>query len=233
MKLKPNENFRNKNGKFRSQNSQTTRNNKNVRVKNGVRKRVATNKVKDARQKIIQKKRKTVVDARDILVRMAKTRDARQKINRIRDGRTPIQSSTTSVKMITSNILKKTDRNGKITLITNKGKPKSDMNVTIQKQLGLIPTARSPLRRSLPKRPSNNSNSLAKTNIRKTILNELDYPQSEPLHNFDPAVYKWTNPEIRPHPASHLINSLETRQAVREAVREELSHEWPTFASHR
>lgn len=224
--------FRNKNGKFRSQKSQNPKTNKNVKSKNGVKKRVSSGRVQDARQKIIQKKRK-VIDAREILAKKAKIQDARSKINRIRDGRPTSPRRNSNIKVIGTNILRKTDPNGKISLITNKSSHKSDINLAIQKQLGLIPSPRSNTRRTTPKRSLNMNSAKPAVSIRKTILNDVDYyePDPEPLRVYDPALYKWTKPAMRPHPASRMINALDTRQVVREAIREEL-HEWPTYATH-
>lgn len=223
--------FRNKNGKFRSQKPQNLKPNKNIKIKNGIKKHRPSSRVQDARQKIIQKKRK-VTDAREILAKKAKVQDARSKINRIRDGRPATPPRNSNIKVIGTNILRKTDRNGKISLITNKSSHKSDINLAIQKQLGLIPSQRSNTRRTTPKR-SLNINSVKPVSIRKTILNDMDYyePEPEPLHLYDPALYKWTKSELRQHPASRMVNALDTRQVVREAIREEL-HEWPTYATH-
>lgn len=224
--------FRTKNNKFRSQKPQNQKTNKNIKSSKTIKKRRPSGRVQDARQKIIQKKRK-VTDAREILSKKAKIQDARSKINRIRDGRSiSPPPRNTNVKAIGSNILRKTDRNGKISLVTNKSSHKSDINLAIQKQLGLIPSPRSSARRATPKRPLN-INSVKPVSIRKTILNDMDFyeHESEPLRIYEPALYKWTKPELRPHPASRMINALDTRQVVREAIREEL-HEWPTYATH-
>ncbi|XP_023017820.1 uncharacterized protein isoform X2 [Leptinotarsa decemlineata] len=229
-----------KNRKFRSQKPQNVRITENRIIKRNAKKtnsRPNTPKVQDARTKIIQTKRKTVVDARDVLSKMAKTQDARNKINKMRDGRTLLPSTSASVKVIGTNILRKTDRHGKISLVTNKAKPKSDINVAIQKQLGLIPNSRLPPRKSASKRNAAvNTQEILRppVSIRKTILNDMDYnaERLEPIPLYDPALYRWTKPGGR-GTASQMINSLEvTRQAMREALREELSNGWPTYASH-
>lgn len=223
--------FRSKNNKFRTQKLQNIKQNKNLKAKNGVKKRLSTSKIQDARQKIQQKKRKTVVDARDILAKMAKTRDARSKINKIRDGRTGLPSSSGNVKIIGSNILRKTDPNGKISLITNKSKHKSDINLAIQKQLGLISSPRSPIKKGPPKRNASVNTVRNPVHIRKTILNDMDYGTVESLRSYDPTLYKWTRPELRTT-ASQMINSLETtRQAMREALREELGNGWQNYVT--
>ncbi|XP_018567509.1 polymerase delta-interacting protein 3 isoform X2 [Anoplophora glabripennis] len=225
------QNLSNKTNRFRTQKLQNIKQSKNLRMKNGIKKRLSTSKVQDARQKLLQKKRKTVVDARDILAKMAKTRDARSKINRIRDGRTGLSSSSGNVKIIGSNILRKTDPNGKISLVTNKTKHKSDINLAIQKQLGLISSPRSPVKKVPPKRNASVNTIRNPVQIRKTILNDMDYSTAETLRVYDPALYKWTRPELRTT-ASQMINSLETtRQAMREALREELGNGWQNYVT--
>lgn len=199
---------------------------------NSIKKVRPAGKVQDARQKILQKKRK-VTDAREILTKKTSVLDARSKINRIRGGRpTSPTLRNTNVKVIGTNILRKTDRNGKISLVTNKSKHKTDMNLAIQKQLGLVPSIRSNVRRTMPK-SSLNINNVKPVSIRKTILNNMDLydPKPESLHLYDSALYKWTKPDLRSHPASRMISAHDTRQVVREAIREEL-HEWPTYATH-
>ncbi|KAJ8979066.1 hypothetical protein NQ317_005747 [Molorchus minor] len=170
---------------------------------------------------------------------MAKTQDARGKIEKIRTGRSSLPSTSGSVKVIGSNILRKTDRNGKISLLTNKAKQKSEMNLAIQKQLGLVPNSRSPNKKAVPKRNAGVNTPRNPVHIRKTILNDMDYnvpmvdPRIDPLRVYDPTLYKWTKPDLRTT-ASQMINSLETtRQAMREALREELHNVWPTYASHK
>ncbi|XP_050507224.1 polymerase delta-interacting protein 3 isoform X2 [Diabrotica virgifera virgifera] len=193
-------------------------------------------RVQDARQTLLGKKRKPVVDARDIIKTKSKVQDARTKINRIRDDRSTAPSSSGSVKVIGHSILKKTDRNGRISLTTNKSKPRNDLNVAIQKQLGLIPPNRSPTKRPAPKRNAAVNTSRASRSpprVHKSIMREPDYEPREPVRLYDPTLYKWTKPELR-NTASQMINSLEvTRQAMREALREELIYGWPTYASHK
>ncbi|XP_057658407.1 polymerase delta-interacting protein 3-like isoform X2 [Diorhabda carinulata] len=212
----------NKSGKYRTQKSQIFQSPKNGIIRKSVKNRQASakgrmrnsRKLQDARQKILLKKKKTVTDARDILTKMAKSQDARTKINKIRDDRSG-PSTSENVKVIGKNILKKTDRNGKISLVTNKARQKLDINFAIQKQLGLLPNNRSPPKRPVPKR--------------NAAVNTVRSPSRE----YDPSLYRWTRPESRNRAAIELNNSLEaTRQVMREALREELSNGWPTFASH-
>ncbi|XP_076265216.1 uncharacterized protein LOC143199345 [Rhynchophorus ferrugineus] len=191
--------------------------------------------VQDARQKILQKKRKTVVDARDVLAKIAKTQDARSKLDKLRNGSVRDRiapkaiPSNPKVKVIGSNILQKTDRNGKISLVTNKSRNPSNMNLAIQKQLGLIQASRPQMKRSPPKK------AIVKPSvpIRKTIVNDMDYamPSVEPAQQYNSPLYKWVKPDLRP--ASHIIGSLEpTRQAMRDVMREELllaRNTWPNF----
>lgn len=157
---------------------------------------------------------------------MAKTQDARSKLDKIRSGRRGLTTklnnpNNSKVKVIGTNILQKVDRNGKISLVTNKSRNTSDMNLAIQKQLGLLAPSRPQMKRSPPKKPQ-----LPKASIplRKTIVNEINYglPVVEPVHRgYETGLYKWVKPDLRP--ASHLISSLEpTRQAMRDVMREEL-----------
>lgn len=159
----------------------------------------------DARQKIMQKKRKNVVDARDILAKMAKTQDARSKINKLRQFRTSDGNVNDNVRTIGTSILRKTDRNGKISLVTNKSTKQntSDMNIAIQQQLGLIPSARP--KKIVPKSSLNVTKSIPRNInppiIRKTILNDIEYSPNIPHvpYNYDqPDVYKWYRPDLQP-----------------------------------
>jgi len=200
-------------------------------------------RIQDARQKIIQKKRKVVTDARDVLTNKAKPLDARNKLDNIRNSirnvrgapviRSPAVAPINSkVKVIGSNILQKIDRNGKISLVTNKSRSTSrtsgptDINFAIKKQLGLIAPSRPHMKRPPPRKPHIPRNPQIPRNpvpIRKTIVNDLDYGvHAEPvIRDYGPALYKWVKPDLRP--ASHLIGSLEpTRQAMRDVMREEL-----------
>lgn len=162
--------------------------------------------VVDARQKIIQKKRNNVVDARDILAKMAKTQDARNKINKLRQTRSSDSNMINhNMRTIGSSILRKTDRNGKISLVTNKPKQQntSDMNIAIQQQLGLIP---SPRPKKIVSKSSINVNKHVPRNInppiiRKTILNDLEYTPnvSHVPYNYEQAdLYKWYRHDLQP-----------------------------------
>lgn len=233
------------NAKNRSQKNRGNRLKGNPKFKNRIinqssRPGKAKLKMQDARQKIIQKKRTVVTDARDVLAKMAKTHDARSKLDKMRSGRTVLGNKSTlvaptsaKVKVIGSNILQKTDRNGKISLVTNKSRNTSDINFTIQKQLGLIAPSRPQMKRPPPRKTPVLKSSMP---IRKTIVNNPDYG----LH-VDPRMrdynshYKWVKPDLRP--ASHLISSLEpTRQAMRDVMREELllaSSGWSNLVTPR
>lgn len=230
-----------KSGKYRSQKSQIFQNSKNGIIRKSIknkqtspkgRRMLDSRKPQDARQKILQKKRKTVTDARDILTKIAKTQDARTKINKIRDDKSG-PSTSGNVKVIGKNILKKTDRNGKISLVTNKARQKLDINFAIQKQLGLLPNNRSPPKRPAPKRNAAVNTVRSPTSISKSAINNTDHDPLDSLREYDSSLYRWTRPELRNHAAIQMSNSLEaTRQVMREALREELSNGWPTFASH-
>ncbi|KAL1494013.1 hypothetical protein ABEB36_009686 [Hypothenemus hampei] len=176
-----------------------------------------TIQIRDARQKLIQKKR-NVSDAREVLTKMAKTQDARNKLDKIRGVRQPVNTPKIKVKAIGSNIVQKVDRNGKISLETNKSRDSSEMNMVIQKQLGLLSPTRRPLKASQLRKPQFTKNV---SPMRKTIINEMTRAMPTP-RRFDSELYKWANPDLRPA-ASHLIGSLEpTRQAMRDVMREEL-----------
>ncbi|KAK9737609.1 RNA recognition motif [Popillia japonica] len=205
----------------------------------GVKTRLGTFKAKpsivDARQKLIQKKRNQVVDARDILAGMARKQDARGRIQMLREKNRGESIANSNVRVIGSSILKKTDRNGKISLVTNKVKPSSDLNIAIQQQLGLI----SPMRvaskkatpkRSLPSRPK--TPPFIPPVIRKTILNDYTAP-SDPIYRFDyeqPDMYRWYRSG---HPSLLLSQELEARRSklTRNLVTDGASNEWRTYRS--
>lgn len=175
-------------------------------------------KVLDARQKLMQKKRPVVTDARDVLAKKGKILDARNKLDRIRSGAAKPQNS--NIKVIGKSILQKVDRNGKISLVTNKTRGRSDINIEIQKQLGLIAPSRPQMKRPPIRKPQPPK----AAPLRKTIINEMNrgLAVANPLsRDYDTSLFKWVSPEMRP--ASHLISSLEpARQAMRDVVREEL-----------
>lgn len=150
--------------------------------------------VTDARQKIIQKKRKNVVDARDILARMAKKQDARSKLLKIRETRT----NNGNVQVIGRSILRKTGPDGKISLLTSKAKqqqPVSDINLAIKQQLGLVAPVRSP--KKGPKRGLLTKSS--PTLIRKTILNDMEYDFERLGRGYEESesLYRWVRPDLR------------------------------------
>lgn len=159
--------------------------------------------VQDARQKLIQKKRSNVKDARDVLAKIAKGQDARNKLNKIRQRRNGAPLTNGNVKVIGQNILQKIDRNGKISLVTNKTKPTTGMNVAIQKELGLISQPKKTVvRRTMP------SMRVPQT-VNQTIEVEPTYGQIV-TRNFDSSLYKWAKPGLKTT-ASQLIGSLENR----------------------
>lgn len=157
--------------------------------------------IQDARQKLIQKKRNHVKDARDILAKIAKGQDARNRLNKIR------QSTNGNIKVIGSNILQKTDRDGNICLVTNKAKVQSPtgMNITIQKELGLITSQKKALVRRSLNAPR------VSPSVRQAVLNEIDPYNQIVARSYDPSLYKWSKPGLRAS-ASQLIGSLEVRK---------------------
>ncbi|XP_044755256.1 polymerase delta-interacting protein 3-like isoform X2 [Coccinella septempunctata] len=162
-------------------------------------------KMQDARQKIISKKRQGVKDARDILAKMAKTQDARNKLDKIRENRNGGLSRNTNVKVIGSNILRKTDRNGKISLSTNKPNTTSNIKLAIQRELGLVSPARLGLQRSIPQPAKRVVPSVPQVTPipRKQLIAPYQY---EAVYEDIPvrSLYKWTNPA-----ASQLISDVE------------------------
>lgn len=172
-------------------------------------------KVLDARQKLLQIKRPVVTDARDVLAKKGKILDARNKLDKMRSGAAKPQNS--NIKVIGKSILQKVDRNGKISLVTNKTRARSDMNIEIQKQLGLIATSRPQMKHPPIRKPQTPK----AAPLRKTIVNEMNRGLSRESRDYEASLFKWVNPDMRP--ASHLISSLEpARQAMRDVVREEL-----------
>ncbi|XP_012281191.1 polymerase delta-interacting protein 3 [Orussus abietinus] len=83
------------------------------RVSEPVRSR-GSHSVTDARFKIIQKNREKLTDARDKLAEIAKQSDARLKLEKIR------ASQFKKIDLLHSSISRKTGRNGRISLTTNK-----------------------------------------------------------------------------------------------------------------
>lgn len=71
--------------------------------------------IEDARFKIIQKKRRHIADARDKLAQIAKQSDARLKLQKLR--------ATNPKKIDPASISRKTGRNGRMLLSTNKPPP--------------------------------------------------------------------------------------------------------------
>ncbi|XP_068898010.1 polymerase delta-interacting protein 3-like isoform X2 [Tenebrio molitor] len=174
---------------------------------NGIKKRIFTKpQIQDARQKLIQKKRSTVKDARDVLAKIAKGQDARNKLNKLRQKRGGIVTANGNIKVIGQNILQKTDRDGKISLVTNKSKSTTGMNAAIQKELGLVTSPKKTVvRRAL-------ATSRVPQTIRQTVLNDIDSAAYSQIlaRNYDPGLYKWSKPGLRTT-ASQLIGSLEMR----------------------
>lgn len=158
---------------------------------NKVRKRFP---VTDARQKIIQKKRKNVVDARDILANMAKKQDARNKLVKLREGKT-----SGNVQVIGKSILRKTGPDGKISLVTSKAKQSTtDINLAIKQQLGLVPPTRSP-KKVVRKPAAAKATNISPTLIRKTIYNDMEYGYERFGRDFEDVdgLYRWVRPDLK------------------------------------
>lgn len=164
-------------------NAQVNRNNHNYRKRRrGL--GITPSKVTDARQKLINRKRETVTDARYVLAEKAKTKDARDRLLILRNIRQGGGELNGNIRPIGTNIYQKTDRNGKISLMTSKNKQStSDINLAVRQQLGLITQNR---KKATTKR-SPSSRKTAALNlpphlIRKTILNDFGF-HSFPLVN--------------------------------------------------
>lgn len=205
--------------RFKNRNQQRRNTNTNFKKRQGKPLKVK-GKVMDARQRILLKKRKKVTDARDVLTKIAKTQDARSKLLKIRETKKGTNIPNTNIRVIGSSILQKTDRNGKISLMTNKNKQStSDMNLAIQQQLGLISSNR---KKSVLKRQPINTAVARKSTprnnpspIRKTILNDFNYPSTLPFDPFSVDYlsadsYKINNMRL---PPAHVVASpLTTRR---------------------
>lgn len=186
----------------RNKNSKANSANPKVNIKRRPRNGKAKPKgVTDARQKIIQKKRKTVRDARDILAKLAKKQDARTKLAKLRELKTGAKGGS-NIQVIGTSILRKTDRNGKISLVTSKAKQATtDINLAIKQQLGLVPASRSPKKSPVRRPASGKSAHYAPTMIRKTIFND-DYPTGRRYGSYRYGeasdLYRWVRPGLRP-----------------------------------
>lgn len=192
--------------------------------------------VVDARQRIIQKKRKNVTDARDILAKMAKTQDARNKINKLREYRNGDSVINSNIRSIGAHILRKTDRNGKISLVTNKSKqqPASTMNLTIQQQLGLIPPIhpkKTVTKTALSVSTKSSVRNFTPPVIRKTILNDLGYSPPRIQHSSygyeQPDVYRWFRPDLQPPPP--VMPALETRRPLSRSIVNNGPSDWRSY----
>lgn len=223
-------NVKNKNNTRNARRNGNIKRSNKAPIKNGsIKKRFVKKKVgqqqQDARQKILQHKRQTVVDARDILVKKAKTHDARDRLNKIRQDTNTIRTPSGSIKPIGRNILRKTDRNGKVSLMTNKAaapvvKATDNINATIQKQLGLLNYQAGGGRMGGVKKPPRRNVGQQTALIRKMNLaeNASVYHRSpltvssaaiDDVYHNDP--YKWSRPELRP--ASQMISTLPRTRA--------------------
>lgn len=165
---------------------------------------------------------------------MARKQDARDRIQMLREKSRGDSIPNGNVRVVGSSILKKTDRNGKISLVTSKVKASSNLNIAIQQQLGLI----SPIRviskktlpkRSLPIRPK--TPPFIPPVIRKTILNDYT-PPIDPLYRYEydqPDLYRWYRGG---HPGM-VISELEARKSklTRNIVTDSSNNEWRTYRS--
>lgn len=171
-----------------------------------------------------------MVDARDILAKRAKTQDARTKLVQLRRSKGPAAPLNSNVQVIGNNILRKTDRNGKISLVTNKSKQTTtDINFAIKQQLGLIPPSRNTKKMNF--KHTNNtkllSRNFAPTLISKTIFNDeftrqQNYEQFARGYQQAESLYRWVRPDPRPAPAPR-------RQLLRNELPESNGAEWRSY----
>ncbi|KAK9889758.1 hypothetical protein WA026_007138 [Henosepilachna vigintioctopunctata] len=187
-------------------------NSKNKRGKIASKKKVITKpkfnkgKVQDARQTLLLKKRKGVTDARDILAKLAKTHDARSKLDKIRETRKGGVPRNGNIKIIGTNIVRKTDQNGKISLLTNKAKAATNIKLAIQRELGLVSPNRSGASRRFTQTNKRTVPNVSPqiSSRKQPVLNAYQYESTyEPVPSVS-SLYKWSNPA-----ASQLINSVE------------------------
>lgn len=177
------------------------------------------NQVQDARQKLIQQKRRSLKDARDVLAKIAKTQDARNKLNKLRQVRKAGGIINGNIKVIGNSIVQKTDRDGNISLTTNKtnktnSNSNTGLNATIQKELGLV--------RSFPKKAAirRNLTSAQTPALRQSVLSEVDTTAYNQLvtRAYDNSLYKWRKQSGARTAASQMINSLESCSRPRSEI---------------
>lgn len=167
---------------------------------------------------------------------MARQQDARSRIQKLREKNRGEPMINGNIRVIGSNILKKTDRNGKISLVTNKVKATNDLNIAIQQQLGLISPVRVATskkvisKRSIPTPPK--TPPFMPPVIRKTILNDYT-PPIDPLYRYDydqSDMFRWYRSG---HPNLLLSSDLDARRSklTRNLVSDSANTEWRSYRS--
>ncbi|XP_015595542.1 polymerase delta-interacting protein 3 isoform X2 [Cephus cinctus] len=178
-----------------------------------------THVIADARFKIIQKNREKLTDARDKLAEIAKQSDARLKLDKLR------ASHLKKIDAPMSGISRKTGRNGRISLTTNKMPPV----IQLVSPTNYIPThTRTVGYRSTPvaephyvddmNMDYNEDYLIEQPPLRRTVSNEYapTPPPPPPVFSIKPSSpYTWVKP-----PTSNVGRNIPSRKAEVERSRE-------------
>ncbi|XP_017878739.1 polymerase delta-interacting protein 3-like isoform X2 [Ceratina calcarata] len=181
--------------------------NRGARANSSVRGRGGTRVVTDARFKIIQKNREKLTDARDKLAEIAKQSDARLKLDKIRASQFKKDTQIPGIS-------RKTGRNGRLTLSTNKVPPMMPHTVSqnipnhymVPSSHMYVPPARTVGYRPPPMTEShymgdmsmdyNDDYPMETAPLRRTVSN--DYaptpPPPPPVFSIKPTTYSWVKP---------------------------------------
>lgn len=175
-------------------NQQKNESSRNVKRNNAPRKRGGITKISDARLKIIQNKRQKLTDARDKLAEIAKKSDAREKLEKLRQKRLKGRPGS----QVNANITRRTNRNGQVTLSTNKNRESWSRNKD-----NILPNSRG-FRSSAPALMDmdidfNDEHDLLPPVIRRTVNNETSFRG----HGIHDSTYSWGR-DCPPSPSSLL-----------------------------
>ncbi|XP_049786462.1 uncharacterized protein LOC126251785 [Schistocerca nitens] len=175
-------------------NQQKNESSRNVKRNNAPRKRGGITKISDARLKIIQNKRQKLTDARDKLAEIAKKSDAREKLEKLRLKRMKGRPGS----QVNANITRRTNRNGQVTLSTNKNRESWPRNKD-----NILPNSRG-FRSSAPALMDmdidfNDEHDLLPPVIRRTVNNETSFRG----HGIHDSTFSWGR-DCPPSPSSLL-----------------------------
>ncbi|XP_049830009.1 uncharacterized protein LOC126270205 isoform X1 [Schistocerca gregaria] len=175
-------------------NQQKNESSRNVKRNNAPRKRGGITKISDARLKIIQNKRQKLTDARDKLAEIAKKSDAREKLEKLRLKRMKGRPGS----QVNANITRRTNRNGQVTLSTNKNRESWPRNKD-----NILPNSRG-FRSSAPALMDmdidfNDEHDLLPPVIRRTVNNETSFRG----HGIHDSSFSWGR-DCPPSPSSLL-----------------------------